>query len=122
MRILIRRWASYRPEIVDQDIEDAQDDHQHHRTPFRLEPHYYHDTSNEPEYTDHHPPNAPLAWEDKPDKEKDQQHPPGKLDIHFAIFLIHWREARGCKLLANPWVAENHEEATHNTKVAEEEV
>lgn len=113
---------SYRPEIIDKEIEDAQDDHQHHRTPLCLETHHNHHTSHESEQTNDHSRNTPITSENKPDEQEDQQDPPGKLDVHFAVFLVYRRQPRWGKPFAHPGVAENHEKPTHNAEIAEKEV
>ncbi|KAL9033979.1 MAG: hypothetical protein Q9214_007255, partial [Letrouitia sp. 1 TL-2023] len=48
--------------------------------------------------------------------------PPRELEVHLSIFFIELRQSGRSELLADPAVGQNHQEAAHNTEVAEEEV
>lgn len=113
---------AYRPEIIDQNIKDAQNDHQHHRAPFGLEPHHHHHTSHESKQADHHPSNPPVAGEHEADEQEYQQHSSSELKIHFTVLLIDRRQSGRGKLFAHPRVTENHEESTHDAEVTQEKV
>lgn len=60
--------STYRPEVVDEQVEDTQNEHQHDGTPLSLEAHNNHDASNEAEQADHNPSNAPISGEDESDE------------------------------------------------------
>lgn len=113
---------TYSPEVVDQDVEHTQQHNQHDRTPLGLESNNDHDTRDEAEQADNNAPETPLAGEDESDEEEDQQHTTSELDVHLAVLLIELGKTGGDELLAHPRVRENHEQATDNTQVAEEEV
>lgn len=107
-----------RPEVIYQNIEDAEDDHQHDGTELGLEANNHHDTSNEAKQADADPPEAPVTPEDKADEEEDEQNAPGELEIHLAILLIQlWKTSRG-ELLAHPGVGQDHQKASHDGQVA----
>lgn len=113
---------TYRPEVVDQEIEYAQDHHKHHRAPLGLESNSNHDAGHCSDQNDQYTPETPFASEDESDKEEDQKHAPSKLKVHFAVLFVNLRESGGGKPLADPTVRQNHQESTHDGKVAKEEV
>lgn len=113
---------SYRPEVINEHVKHTQQHDQKNGAPLRLEADNHHDTRQEPKQTNQHTPEAPLAREDKPDKQENQQHAPSKLDVHLAILLIELRQARRDELLAHPRVGKHHKQAAHDAEVAEEEV
>lgn len=114
--------ATYRPEVVNQNVENAQQHHQQNGTPFSLETHNNHDACHQSEQADNDAPQAPLAGEHESDKQEDQEHPASKLDVHLAVFLIELGQTGGHELLAHPRVRQHHEQTTNDTQVAEEEV
>ena len=113
---------TYRPEVVNQNIEDAQYHNQYNRTPFRLETYHHHHASHKSKYADYYPPNPPMAREHKPHKQEYQQHPPRQLKVHLAVLVIHRRESGRSELPPHPRIREYHQKAAHNAEVAEEEV
>lgn len=56
------------PPVVNEDVEDAQDDHQERGRPFGLEPDGYHDASRKAHNGDKYTCNTPLALENEPDE------------------------------------------------------
>lgn len=120
----MRRSSSitYRPEVVDQNVEDTEQHHKHDRTPLGLETDNHHDTSDEAGHTDDDAPHGPLSREDESDKEEDQEHATSELDIHLAVLLIQLGQTGGHELLAHPRVGENHEKTANHAEVAQEEV
>ena len=99
----------HRPEIIDQQVEDAQNHHQDHRTPLGLEPDDHHDTRHKAKQTHNHPAHAPVSRKHESDEQEDQEHAPCKLEIHFAVFFIELRQSGRSKLFANPRVAQDHQ-------------
>lgn len=93
---------TYRPEVVDKHVENAQQNNQYDSTPLCLEPNNDHDGGDKSQETDKDSPERPGAREDKADKEEDQQNSSCELDVHLAILLFKLRETGGHKLLANP--------------------
>lgn len=114
--------VTYRPEVVNQNVEYTQQDHQQNSAPLGLESHNDHDTRHKPEQANNHAPQAPLTGKHEADKKEDQEHPTGKLDVHLAVFLIKLGQAGGHELLAHPRVRQHHEQASDDTQIAEEEV
>lgn len=113
---------THSPEVIHQQVKDAQNHHQHNRTPLGLESHHYHHTRHKPKQTNHHPPKPPLPCKHKPHKQKNQQHPSRKLKIHLSILLIHLRQSGRREFRTHPAVAKNHKEPAHDAEVAQEEV
>lgn len=114
--------STYRPEVVDQDVENTQDHDENDSAPLRLEPDCNHHTRHSA-YGDHgNPSRCPVTREHESDEQEDQQHTPGQLEIHLPILLIQLRQARRGELLAYPRVGEDHQQAAHDREVAEEEV
>lgn len=113
---------TYRPEVVNQHIEDTQQNHQDDSTPLSLEANNNHHASDKTKQANKDTPEAPRAREDESNEEKDEQDAPGELHIHLTVLLIQLRQAGGNELLANPGVGNNHEQTADDTQVAEEEV
>lgn len=112
----------YRPKVVDQQIEDAQDDHQHDGAPLGLEAHHDHDASHEADNADQDAPEAPLARKDEADEQEDQKHPTRQLKVHLAVLLVNLRQPGRSEPFADPAVREHHQETTHDREIAQEEV
>lgn len=81
----------YRPEVVDQQVENTQDNDEHYRTEFRLESHNDHHTRYKAKDADNHPPEAPFPGENEADEEENQQHATSELEVHLPILLIDLR-------------------------------
>ncbi|QBZ54630.1 hypothetical protein PoMZ_10336 [Pyricularia oryzae] len=79
-------------------------------------------TCNQADDGDHDPPDAPLASEHKADEEEDEQNTAGKLEVHLAVLLLELRQAGKVDGLAHPRVRQDHDQATHDRQVAQEEV
>ena len=105
---------SYRPEVVDQQVENAQDDHQHDSAEFRLESHNDHHACHKAEQRHNDSQQAPLAAEDESDEEEDQEDSASKLEVHLAVLLLDLRESSESLRLADPGVRENHQQSTHD--------
>lgn len=63
-----------------------------------------------------------MASEDKSNKEEDQKNTASQLEVHLAILLVESRESGKSLGLAHPRVRQDHEEATNDGKISEEEV
>ena len=114
--------CSYRPEVVDEDVENTQNHDQNNRTPLRLEPHHDHHARHQTHNNHEDPPHAPVASKHEPDEQEDQEDASCKLEVHLAIFLVDlgqtcWREP-----LPHPAVGEHHQQPAHDGEVAQEEV
>lgn len=81
--------VSYRPEVVDEDVEAAKDDDQHNGAEFGLEANHDHDTGHETKNGHNDTPDIPLAAKDEADEEKDEQHATSELEVHLAILLVN---------------------------------
>lgn len=110
------------PEVVDQDVEDAQDEDEQDGAQLGLEANDDHDAGNEAENADGDAPEAPLARRDETDKEEDQQDAARQLEVHLAILLIELRKTGGGEPLAHPRIRQDHEEPSNDRQVAQEEV
>lgn len=112
----------HRPEVVHDNIEYAENHHQHNRAPLRLEAHRdhhaCHGTDGDHDYTAE----SPLACEYEANKQEDEQDSAGELEVHLAVLLVKLWETGRRKLLAYPAVGEHHDQAAHNRKVAQEKV
>lgn len=114
--------STYAPEVVDKQIENAQDDNQHDGAPLGLEADDDHDASHSADHDDQYAPEAPVAREDKADKQKDEQDASGELKVHFAVLFVDlWQSCRG-KLLPNPRIRQDHQEPANHGQVPQEEV
>lgn len=110
------------PPVVDVEVEDAENQHQHDRRELGLEANNNHNAGNEAEQASHNSPETPVPAENKADKEEDEQNASSKLEIHLLVLLVKRGEASRGELLANPGIGEDHHETAHNREVAEEEV
>lgn len=120
--VLVRVVRVQCPEVIDQDIEDAQNNNQHDGAPLGLEANHHHNARHEAKQADSDAPEAPVAAEDEADEQEDQQDTARELEVHALILLIELRQSRGREPLAHPGVRQNHEQASHDRKIAEEEV
>ena len=110
------------PEVVDVEVEDAENKHQHNRGELGLESNNNHDTSNESEQTGNNSPKTPFTTENEPDEKEDEQDTARKLEVHLLVLLVESGEASGGELLANPGVGEDHKQSSHYRQVAQKEV
>lgn len=102
-KVLSQLWT-YRPEVVDENVENAQNDDKHHATELRFESNHDHDAGDQAEQANDHPPEGPCPGEDKADEEKNQQHSSTKLEVHFPVLLIERGKTRRCKSFPDPAV------------------
>ena len=110
------------PEVVDEDVENAQNQDEQNGAELGFESDNNHDTSDQPDEDDQHAPEAPVARKDESNEEEDKQHATCELDVHLTVLFVHLGKAGWRKPLANPRVRQNHEETTQDGQVAEEEV
>lgn len=113
---------TYSPEVVDQNVEDAEDQDQEGSAKLGLEADDDHDAGDQAEQGDKGTANGPLAAEDKADEEEDQQDPASQHEVHFAVLLLELGQSCEGFGLAHPRVGENHDQATDDGQVAQEEV
>lgn len=113
---------TYSPEVVDEDVEDAEDDNEERGAGLGLETNDNHDTGDEADQGDEDTAKRPLAAEDEANEEEDEQNTAGELDVHLAVLLLELGKAGKGLRLADPRVGEDHEEAAHDGEVAKEEV
>ena len=97
------------PEVVDHEVEDGQDNHQHYSAELCLEAHNHHDAGDKTECANKNSAKAPLAGENESDEQEDEKYPSGELDIHLAIFLVDLGKTCWRKLLAHPAIGQYHE-------------
>lgn len=116
------RTISYRPEVVHEDVENAENHNEHDRAPLRLESNDDHNTCHSTDEDDQYTPKAPLTGKDEADEQEDEKHSAGKLEVHFAVLLVQLRKTRGGKLLPYPAVRKDHDEPTHHREVTQEKV
>ena len=114
--------STYRPEVVDKDVENAQDGDEDDGAPLGLETNNDHHAGNETDHDNRHATNAPLAGEDEANEQENEQHATGELEVHLAVLLVELGQAGGRELFADPAVGQDHEQAAHDTQVAQEEV
>lgn len=110
------------PPVVDVEVEDAEDEHQHNSRELGLEANNDHDAGNQSEQASNDSPEAPVATEDEANEEEDEQDTSSKLEIHLLVLLVELGKTGRGKLLANPRVGQNHHETTHDREIAQEEV
>lgn len=114
--------TTHSPEVVDEQVEDAQNDNKHYSAPLGLESDNDHDTSHGTKKNDNQSPEAPLACEDEANKEENEQDAAGKLKVHLTVLFVELGEAGWGELLAHPAVGENHQQASHDRQITQEEV
>src|SRR5690242_1585846 len=112
--VLVRVMGVQSPPVVDVEVEDAENQHQHDRGKLGLEANNNHDASNEAEQASHDSPETPVATEDKANKEENEQNTSSKLEVHFLVLLVELGKTGRGKLLANPGIRENHHETAHD--------
>lgn len=110
------------PPVVNVEVEDAENKHQHDSRELGLEAHNHHDASHESQKTSDDSPEAPVAAEHESNKEEDEENASSELEIHLLVLLVKLGKAGRRKLLAHPRVGEHHEQTAHDGQVAQEEV
>ena len=121
-KILVRVVGVQGPPVVDVEVEDAEDQHQHDGRELGLESNNNHDAGNESKQASHDPPEAPVTAENEADKEEDEQNTTSELEVHLLVLLVELGKTGWGKLLANPRVREHHHQTTHDREVAQEKV
>lgn len=114
--------ATYSPEVVHNQVENAENDNEQDSAKLGLEADNNHDTSSGSNNGEGRAPDRPLAAKDEADKEEDEQDTARELEVHFPVLLIDLGESRKGLVLPNPGVGEHHEETAHHGEVAQEEV
>lgn len=110
------------PEVVDQEVEDAQDDNEQSGAVLGLESNDNHDARNTAKGGDNDTPKRPLSAENESNEEEDQEDTTSKLEVHLAILLVDLGKTSKDLCLANPRIRQNHDETTNDRQVSEEEV
>lgn len=113
---------THSPEVVDQDVEDAENDNEKRGAPLGLETDDNHDASHKANGRNNDSSNGPGSTENKAHKEEDEQDTTSKLKVHFAVLFLKLGKTGKDLRLAHPRVGEDHQETTHDGQVAEEEV
>lgn len=117
-----RGYQSYRPEVVNQNIEHTQKNNKNNSTPLGLETDNDHDARDQTEQANQDAPEAPLTRENEADEQEDKQHTTSKLHVHLAVLLIELGQTGRDELLADPRVGQHHEQTTDNTQITQEKV
>lgn len=113
---------SYCPEVVHNNVEHAENHHQHNRAPLRLESDRDHHTCHGTDRDHNHASKGPLSSENEANEQEDEENSASQLEVHLAVLLIElWKTGRR-ELFADPAVGENHDQSSHDRKVAQEEV
>ena len=113
---------SHRPEVIHEQVKNAQNDNEHDGAEFRLESYNNHHTRYKAQDADENAPEAPFPGKNKPDEEEYQQHAPSELEVHLPVLLINLRQSCWSKFLPHPGIREHHKKTAHNREIAEEEV
>jgi hypothetical protein len=110
------------PEVVDQQVENAQNNNEQSGAVLGLESNDNHDAGDAAKRRDNDAPKRPLATEDKSNEEEDQEDTASQLEVHLAILLVDLGETCKDLSLANPRIRQDHDQATNDREVSEEEV
>lgn len=114
--------CTYSPEVVDQQVENAEDDDEKGGAELGLEAHNNHDGSDSANERHNHPANGPGAAEDEANEKEDEQDAAGQLEVHLAVLLVKLRNAGEGLALPHPGIRHDHQQAADDGEVAEEEV
>ena len=115
-------WLAYRPEVVHEQIEDAQDDHQYNGTQLGLQPDHDHHTRYESDHTDQNPPEAPVTSKHEANKKEDEQHTTSKLNVHLPVLLLNLGKAGENSGLLDEAITKDHQESSHHRQIPQKEV
>jgi hypothetical protein len=110
------------PEVVDQQVEDAQNDNEKGGAVLGLESNDNHDARDATKGRDNDAPERPLATEDKSDEEEDQEDTASQLEVHLAVLLVDLGKTCKDLSLAHPRIRQDHDQTTNDGEVSEEEV
>lgn len=123
--LLLCMWrpgSTYRPEIVDKQVKDAQNDNEKSSAELGFEAYSNHNRCASAENGDNNTPNGPLAARHEADKQEDEKDTPGELEVHLAILLVDLGETGKRLGLAHPGIGQNHEQSANNGQIAQEKV
>lgn len=110
------------PPIVGENVENAQHHNKECGRPLGLETNGNHDTSGKTNDRNKNAHEAPFALKNEAKEKEDQEDSAGKEEVFPAVVLTKGWQAREDRFTGDHGIAENHEETTNNTQVAEEEV
>lgn len=113
---------TYCPEVVHEDVENAQDEDQQNGAKLGLESDHNHDASHEANQRDHDSPQRPLAAPDEADEQEDQEDTSCKLEVHLAVLLVNRGQTSKSLSFPDPGVRQYHHKSTNNGQIAQEEV
>lgn len=113
---------TYSPEIVHQQVEDAQDDDEEGSAELGLEADNDHHAGNEADAGDNHSPDRPFTAEDEANEQEDEEHATSQLEVHLPVLLVERGQAGKCLGLPNPGVREDHDETANDGEITEEKV
>ncbi len=113
---------TYSPEVVDKEVEDAENDHEKSGAELGLETDDNHDAGASTQDADNDAPDGPAAAEDEAEEQENQQDTASQLEVHLPVLLVQRGETGKRLGLANPRVGQDHNQAADDGQVAEEEV
>lgn len=79
------------PEVVDDEVEYAQNENEHGGAPLGLESDHDHDACNETSQADNDSPETPVASEHETDEKEDQKDTASKLEVHLPVLFVQLR-------------------------------
>jgi hypothetical protein len=121
-KVLVRVVRVEGPEVVDVEVENAENEHKHDRRELGLETNNDHDAGDESEQAGNDSPETPVTAENEAHKEEDEQDTARKLEVHLLVLLVESRQTGRGELLADPRVGEHHKKPSHDRQIAQEEV
>ena len=113
---------TYGPEVVHEEVKDAENNDEQSGAVLGLESDNDHDRGNGTKERHADTPEGPLAAEDEANEEENEEHATGKLEVHLAILLVNLGKAGECLGLVDPRIGKHHEKAADDGEVAKEEV
>lgn len=116
------RAKTYSPEVVDKEVEDAENNDEESGAELGLEADDDHDAGASTQDADDDAPDGPGTAEDEADKQENQEDATSELEVHLAVLLVDLGQTGKGLGLTDPRVGEDHDEATNDGQVAEEEV
>lgn len=117
-----RSRETHSPEVVHQNVEDTQNKDQEGGAELGLESDNNHHTGNQTNDRHTNSPDGPFSAEHKADEEENEEDTAGQLEVHLSVLLIELRQASENLGLPDPRVGQNHNQATNDREVTEEEV
>jgi len=110
------------PEVVENDVRNAEKEDEKHCAPLCLEPNGDHGAGYETDQTDDDAEKAPFAIEDETDKQENEEDPPCELKVGPSIHLGELRKGGKHIPSSVERVGEYHEETTEDGEIAQEEI